>query len=37
MVEAHQLYRSFGFTKIPPYEGSEIPTEYQKHWIFMQR
>jgi len=37
MVAAHQLYRSFGFVEIEPYEGSGIPPEYQKNWIFMQR
>lgn len=37
MKEAHALYRSFGFREIEPYEGSEIPKEFQVHWIFMER
>jgi GNAT superfamily N-acetyltransferase len=37
MTAAHNLYRSFGFREIEPYAGSEVPLEFQKHWIFMQR
>jgi GNAT superfamily N-acetyltransferase len=37
MVEAHALYRSFGFREIEPYEGSEIPVAYQAHWIYLER
>ena len=37
MAAAHALYRSFGFREIEPYEGSEIPKEFQTHWIFMER
>jgi GNAT superfamily N-acetyltransferase len=37
MTEAHQLYRSTGFCEIEAYEGSEIPKEFQNHWIFMER
>lgn len=36
MHEAHRVYRSFGFADIPPYEGSEIPEEYRKYWVFMK-
>ena len=36
MKAAHALYRSTGFQEIEPYEGSEIPTEFQQHWIFME-
>ncbi len=36
MVEAHGLYRACGFHEIGAYAGSEIPTEYQEHWIFME-
>lgn len=36
MTEAHQLYRSIGFQEINAYEGSEIPAEFQEHWIFME-
>lgn len=37
MTEAHQLYRNSGFREIEAYEGSEIPKEFQDHWIFMER
>lgn len=36
MKEAHQLYRSIGFKEIEAYQGSEIPKEFQEHWIFME-
>ena len=36
MREAHQLYRSLGFKEIAAYEGSEIPKEFQEHWVFME-
>lgn len=36
MKEAHHLYRSVGFKEIEAYEGSEIPREFQEHWVFMQ-
>lgn len=31
------IYRSTGFREIEAYEGSEIPKEFQNHWIFMER
>lgn len=37
MTEAHQLYRTSGFREIQAYEGSEIPKDFQNHWIFMER
>jgi GNAT superfamily N-acetyltransferase len=37
MREAHQLYQSIGFMEIEAYEGSEIPIEFQKNWIFMEK
>ena len=37
MAAAHQLYRASGFREIEPYEGSEIPKEFQPHWVFMER
>jgi GNAT superfamily N-acetyltransferase len=37
MGEAHRLYFSFGFQQIDPYPGSEIPVEFQKNWIFMEK
>lgn len=36
MQSAHALYRSTGFHEIAPYAGSEIPPEFQQHWIFME-
>jgi GNAT superfamily N-acetyltransferase len=36
MQAAHQLYKSVGFKEIDAYEGSEIPHEFQKNWIFME-
>ena len=37
MHAAHGLYRSAGFRDIDPYPESEIPAEFQKHWVFMER
>jgi GNAT superfamily N-acetyltransferase len=37
MTEAHKLYRRSGFREIEAYEGSEIPQEFQKNWLFMER
>jgi GNAT superfamily N-acetyltransferase len=37
MVNAHDIYRSFGFQERVPYSESEIPKEYHAHWIFMER
>ena len=37
MKAAHTLYRSAGFREIEPYPESEIPPEFQEHWIFMER
>ena len=37
MTEAHKLYLTSGFREIKAYEGSEIPVEFQIHWIFMER
>ena len=37
MAEAHRLYLAGGFREIQAYEGSEIPKDFQKHWIFMER
>ncbi|PYE49416.1 GNAT family N-acetyltransferase [Deinococcus yavapaiensis] len=36
MHEAHELYRSVGFHITPPYSGSEIPLDLQRHWVFME-
>ena len=36
MKEGHLLYRSAGFREIEAYEGSEIPPEFQNHWIFIE-
>jgi GNAT superfamily N-acetyltransferase len=37
MKEAHALYRSLGFQERDQYPESEIPEEFRKHWIFMER
>lgn len=37
MHAAHLLYRSAGFEEICAYEGSEVPLEFQTHWIFMEK
>jgi GNAT superfamily N-acetyltransferase len=37
MHAAHGLYRSAGFQDIDPYPESEIPPEFQKHWVFMAK
>ena len=37
MKDAHELYRTHGFREIEPYEGSEIPKEFQSLWLFMQK
>ncbi len=37
MEAAHALYRSSGFREIEAYPESEIPPEFQAHWIFMQK
>lgn len=36
MKDAHDLYQRTGFSEIEAYEGSEIPKEFQKHWVFME-
>lgn len=37
MTDAHRLYRALGFEDIQPYEGSEIPLDFQPHWVFMEK
>jgi GNAT superfamily N-acetyltransferase len=37
MKRAHSLYRSAGFREIEPYPESEIPPEFHKHWVFMEK
>ena len=37
MGAAHALYRSSGFVDTGPYAESEIPDEYKKHWVFMEK
>lgn len=37
LPESHQLYRTSGFQDIQPYEGTEVPKEFHKNWIFMER
>lgn len=37
MKAAHALYRAAGFRDIDPYPESEIPSDFQKHWVFMAK
>jgi hypothetical protein len=37
MTAAHSLYRSFGFINIEAYPESEIPAEFRKYLLFMER
>ncbi len=37
MHEAHAVYHAAGFHEIDAYEGSEIPPEFRKHWVFMEK
>ena len=37
MEAAHALYRSAGFREIEPYPESEIPPDFRKHWVFMEK
>ena len=35
--EVKTKYRSAGFQEIEPYPESEIPPEFQRHWVFMEK
>jgi GNAT superfamily N-acetyltransferase len=37
MAAAHSLYRSVGFQEIEPYSETEIPPEFHRHWVFMEK
>jgi GNAT superfamily N-acetyltransferase len=37
MTAAHALYRANAFVEIGPYPESEIPDDYKRHWVFMER
>lgn len=37
MKPAQLLYQSFGFDAIGPYPESEIPPEFHRYWIFMEK
>jgi GNAT superfamily N-acetyltransferase len=37
MKAAHSIYRSVGFRDSDPYPESEIPSSFQKHWVFMAK
>ena len=37
MTAAHSLYRSCGFREIEAYPESEIPAEFRKYLVFMER
>lgn len=36
MEAAQSLYRSCGFMEIDPYPESEIPKDFQEHWVFLE-
>lgn len=36
MEAAHALYEKAGFIDCPPYAGSEVPSEFQARWRFME-
>lgn len=37
MTDAQRLYRSRGFSECAPYEGTEIPAEFHKYWLFFEK
>ncbi|WP_328603870.1 GNAT family N-acetyltransferase [Amycolatopsis sp. NBC_00345] len=37
MHDAQGLYRSRGFAERPPYQGTEIPPDFQQYWAFFER
>lgn len=37
VTDAQRLYRSRGFEERGPYEGTEIPSRLQEHWLFFER
>jgi GNAT superfamily N-acetyltransferase len=37
MTAAHALYRSSGFVDIESYPESEIPDEFKRYWVFMEK
>ena len=37
MTAAHGMYRANGFIDVEPYAESEIPDEYQRHGVVMER
>jgi GNAT superfamily N-acetyltransferase len=37
MTAAQELYRSRGFIERTPYQGTEIPEQLQRYWIFFER
>ena len=37
MTDAQRLYRSRGFSERAPYEETEIPSEFQKYWLFFEK
>ena len=37
MTAAHALYHAAGFQDIAPYVESEIPAEFRRWWVFMER
>jgi GNAT superfamily N-acetyltransferase len=37
MHDAQRMYRSRGFIERSPYEGTEIPEQLRRHWLFFER
>jgi GNAT superfamily N-acetyltransferase len=37
MQDAQGLYRSRGFVERDPYQGTEIPPDFQRYWAFFER
>jgi GNAT superfamily N-acetyltransferase len=36
MTDAHRLYRAAGFTECAPYDGSEVPADFDPRWKYMR-
>jgi GNAT superfamily N-acetyltransferase len=36
MTDAHRLYRSAGFEECAPYDGSEVPADFDPRWKYMR-
>lgn len=36
MTDAHRLYRAAGFEECAPYDGSEVPADFDPRWKYMR-